>query len=183
MSLRLGGDSAVASKALGSPMSSSFTFRTVLPRGQRWKEQSLLRNNEISKSVNDHVTSVLDREAKKEKEGQEKEEKGQGSGRDRRREGGRGRHTRRRQLHAGTGERSAASQGSPVPGRQAASAAAGSVTCGPRRAPGAQAARAGAAIETAWADGGFWNRNYPTLKTSSRRLFSKTEVYLPASQG
>lgn len=46
MSLRLGGDSAVASKALGSPMSSSFTFRTVLPRGQRWKEQSLLRNNE-----------------------------------------------------------------------------------------------------------------------------------------
>lgn len=88
MSLRLGGDSAVASKALGSPMSSSFTFRTVLPRGQRWKEQSLLRNNEISKSVNDHVTSVLDREAKKEKEGQEKEEKGQGSGRDRRRERG-----------------------------------------------------------------------------------------------
>lgn len=78
MSLRLGGDSAVASKALGSPMSSSFTFRTVLPRGQRWKEQSLLRNNEISKLVNDHMTSVLDREAKKEKEGQEKEEKGQG---------------------------------------------------------------------------------------------------------
>lgn len=34
------------------------------------------------------MTSVLDREAKKEKEGQEKEEKGQGSGRDRRREGG-----------------------------------------------------------------------------------------------
>lgn len=88
MSLRLGGDSAVASKALGSPMSSSFTFRTVLPRGQRWKEQSLLRNNEISKLVNDHMTSVLDREAKKEKEGQEKEEKGQGSGRDRRRERG-----------------------------------------------------------------------------------------------
>lgn len=35
MSLRLGGERAVASKALGSPMSSNFTFNIVLPNGQR----------------------------------------------------------------------------------------------------------------------------------------------------
>lgn len=35
MSPRLGGDRAVASRALGSPMSSSFTFKMVLPKGQR----------------------------------------------------------------------------------------------------------------------------------------------------
>lgn len=136
MSLRLGGDSAVASKALGSPMSSSFTFRTVLPRGQRWKEQSLLRNNEISKLVNDHMTSVLDREAKKEKEEQEKEEKGQGSGRDRRRERG------ARETH-GEGGSSTLGQESAVPHPRAALSPASRPRAGARLLAASPAARAG----------------------------------------
>lgn len=38
MSERLGGDSAVERRERGSPMSSSFTFKMMAPRGARWRE-------------------------------------------------------------------------------------------------------------------------------------------------
>lgn len=44
MSLRLGGERAVASRALGSPMPSSFARSTVLPNGQRWGAERKLRS-------------------------------------------------------------------------------------------------------------------------------------------
>lgn len=45
MSPRLGGERAVASKALGSPMSSNFTFKMVLPKGQRCKNKTERQEN------------------------------------------------------------------------------------------------------------------------------------------
>lgn len=42
MSRMLGGERAVASKAFGAPISSFFIFKTVVPKGQRWREDNVI---------------------------------------------------------------------------------------------------------------------------------------------
>lgn len=42
MSPTSGGERAVASKAFGPPISSFFIFKTVVPNGQRWREDNVI---------------------------------------------------------------------------------------------------------------------------------------------
>lgn len=42
MSLKLGGERAVANKAFGSPISSLFIFNTVAPNGEHWREDDVI---------------------------------------------------------------------------------------------------------------------------------------------
>lgn len=42
MSLKLGGERAVANKAFGSPISSLFIFNTVAPNGEHWREDDAI---------------------------------------------------------------------------------------------------------------------------------------------